>query len=274
MIDANDLLNNIKSQYYKKGYKIDDRPEIRAVYDTLVRSGMPVQNFLMRLQNLTLIKEQSKDIGSGGYNPKTNTITYSTDEDLYHELFHVAATENDSKSCGITIFEEGLIEDDDDDFVKSKYGLDEGITDMFADMSNNNSPSGYPFEKMCSETLRQIFGLQVFIPYFENSYDRFIAGFPENVQVDIVDLIYNLDEYHDLSKSIYSGDAFPEDVDSLEEITESILGSLLTIAEAVGKDKSEILDFYNDKVNDSKIQSIRELIKLDQAIENISSKRL
>lgn len=274
MIDANDILNNIKSQYFKKGYKIDDRPEIRAVYDTLVRSKMPVQNFLMRLQNLTLIKEQSKDIGAGGYNPKTNTITYSTDEDLFHELFHLAATEIDSKSCGITVYEEGLIEDDGDDFVKSNYGLDEGITDMFAEMANHNSPSGYPFEKLCAETIRQIFGLQVFTSYFNNSYDNFIAGFPENVQVDMIDLIYNLDEYHDLTKSIYSGDAFPEDVASLEEATESILGSLLTIAEAVGKDRSEILNFYNDKINDPKVQSIRELIKLDQAIENLNSRQL
>ena len=28
MIDANDIINNIKSQLYKKGYKIEDREEI------------------------------------------------------------------------------------------------------------------------------------------------------------------------------------------------------------------------------------------------------
>lgn len=274
MIDANDIINNIKAQLYKKGYKIDDRSEIKAVYDTLARSGMPVQNFLMQLQNLTLIKQDTKDYRVGGYNPKTNTITYLNDEDLIHELFHMASTEKDSKSTGITIYEGGLQEDDDEDLVKSNYGLDEGIADMFAEMADANSPSGYPFEKLCAETLRQIFGLQIFTGHFKNSYDTFIAGFPEDVQVDIVDLIYNLDEYHDLTKSIYSGDAFPEDVQSLEEITESILKSLVTIAEVVGKDKNEIIDFFNEKVNDPKIQSIRELIKLDNSIASLTNRTL
>lgn len=274
MIDANDIIKNIKSQLYKKGYKIDDREEIKVVHDTLVRSGMPIQNFLMQLQNLTLIKDATKDFGVGGYNPKTNTITYVNDEDLIHELFHVAATENDSKSTGITIYEEGVQEDDEDDYVKSNYGLDEGITDMFSEMANNQVPCGYPFEKLCAETLRQIFGLQVFTGHFKNSYEKFVAGFPEEVQVDIVDLIYNLDEYNDLTKSIYSGDAFPEDVQSLEDITESIIRSLVTICETVGKDKNQIVEFLNEKVHDPKIQSIRELIKLDNAVASLGNKTL
>lgn len=274
MIDANDIINNIKSQLYKKGYKIEDREEIRLVHDTLVRSGMPIQNFLMQLQNLTLIKQENKDYTAAGYNPKTNTITYANDIDLIHELFHVASTENDSKSSGITIFEEGLQEDDEDDFVKAKYGLDEGITDMFAEMANTQVPCGYPFEKMCAEALREIFGLKVFTGYFKNSYDKFIAGFPEEVQIDIVDLIYNLDEYNDLTRSIYAGDAFPEDVEALEEITEAIIKSLVVIAETAGKDRNQMIEFFNDKLNDSKIQSIRELIKLDNAVSSLSGKSL
>lgn len=273
MIDANDIINNIRSQLYKKGYKVDEKEEIKIVHDTLVRSGMPIQNFLMKLQNLTLLKEETKDFGVAGYNPKSNTITYLNDEDLIHELLHVAATENDSKSTGITIYEDG-IQEDEEDFVKSNYGLDEGITDMFAEMANSNVPCGYPFEKLCAETLRQIFGLQIFTGHFKNSYDKFIAGFPEEVQVDVVDLIYNLDEYSDLTKSIYSGDAFPEDVSTLEEITESIVKSLATIAETVGKDRNEIIGFLNEKVNDPKIQSIRELIKLDNAVESLSTRNL
>ena len=148
MLDANDIINNMKSQSFRKGYKIDDRIEIKNVHDTLVRSGMPIQNFLMQLQNLTLIKQDSGDLGELGYNPKTNTITYLNDENITRELFRVAATENENKAIGITIYEEGVKEDDDDDFVKSNYGLDEGISDMFAEMADVNSPSLYPFEKL------------------------------------------------------------------------------------------------------------------------------
>ena len=75
MLDANQLINNLKSQYYKKGYKIDELPEIKVVYDLLERSNLPKGNFLMQLQNLIILKQENNDYTAAGYNPKTNTIT-------------------------------------------------------------------------------------------------------------------------------------------------------------------------------------------------------
>lgn len=267
MIDANQLINNLKSQYYKKGYKIDELPEIKAVYDLLERSNLPKGNFLMQLQNLIILKQENIDNTAAGYNPKTNTITYANEIDLIHELFHMASTENESKTCGITQYQDGTQ-------IKAKYGLDEGITDMFAEMANTNVPCGYPFERMCAEMFRNIFGLQIFKGYFENSYDKFLADFPEEVQELVEDLVSTLDEYQDLTKLIYSGDSTIEDVTSLEELTEYIMETLTEIAETMGKEKSEVMTFFVEKANDSSMQSIRDLVKFDNAIQNISSMEL
>lgn len=274
MLDANQLINNLKSQYYKKGYKIDELPEIKAVYDLLERSNLPKSNFLMQLQNLIILKQENIDNTAAGYNPKTNTITYVNEIDLIHELFHMASTENESKTCGITQYEDGIVQDEDGTQIKVNYGLDEGITDMFAEMANSNVPCGYPFERMCAEMLRNIFGLQIFKGYFENSYDKFLRDFPEEVQELVEDLVSSLDEYQDLTKLIYSGDSTIEDVTSLEELTEYIMETLTEIAETMGKEKSEVMTFFSEKANDSSMQSIRELVKFDNAIQNISSKGL
>ena len=274
MIDANELINNLKSQYYKKGYKIDELPEIKAVYDLLERSNLPKSNFLMQLQNLIILKQKNINNTAAGYNPKTNTITYVNEIDLIHELFHMASTENESKTCGITQYEDGIVQDEDGTQIKVNYGLDEGITDMFAEMANSNVPCGYPFERMCAEMLRNIFGLQIFKGYFENSYDKFLRDFPEEVQELVEDLVSTLDEYQDLTKLIYSGDSTIEDVTSLEELTEYIMETLTEIAETMGKEKSEVMTFFSEKANDSSMQSIRDLVKFDNAIQNISSKGL
>lgn len=274
MLDAFQLINNLKSQYYKKGYKIDELPEIKAVYDLLERSNLPKSNFLMQLQNLIILKQENINNTAAGYNPKTNTITYVNEIDLIHELFHMASTENESKACGITQYEDGIVQDEDGTQIKVNYGLDEGITDMFAEMANSNVPCGYPFERMCAEMLRNIFGLQIFKGYFENSYDKFLRDFPEEVQELVEDLVSTLDEYQDLTKLIYSGDSTIEDVTSLEELTEYIMETLTEIAETMGKEKSEVMTFFSEKANDSSMQSIRDLVKFDNAIQNISSKGL
>lgn len=274
MLDANQLINNLKSQYYKKGYKIDELPEIKAVYDLLERSNLPKGNFLMQLQNLIILKQENIDNTAAGYNPKTNTITYTNDIDLIHELFHMASTENEGKTCGITQYVNGIVQDEDETQIKVRYGLDEGITDMFAEMANSNVPCGYPFERMCAEMLRNIFGLQIFKGYFENSYDKFLKDVPEEVQEHVEDLVSTLDEYQDLTKLIYSGDSTIEDVTSLEELTEYIMETLTEIAVTMGKEKSEVMTFFTEKANDSSMQSIRDLVKFDNAIQNISSKGL
>ena len=145
---------------------------------------------------------------------------------------------------------------------------------MFADMANSNVPCGYPFERMCAEMLRNTFGLQIFKGYFENSFDKFLASFPEEVQESIEDLISTLDEYQDLTKLIYAGESTFEDITSLEELSEYIMETLIIISETMGKEKSEIITFFTEKANDSSMQSIRDLVKFDNAIQNISSKGL
>jgi hypothetical protein len=265
MDDANSFIDRLKSQSYKKGYKISEKEEFRIVYDTIEKFGLNKFNFMFLLRSLTILKENNKDAIASGYNPRTNTITYINEDALIHELFHMASYKAGNKDSGIALLE--------GDF-RSNVGLNEGITDYFAGLAKSDRSCNYPFEKIVAETLDLLFGKDIFKGYFNNSCDEFINSFPEEIRIDIIDLMSNLDEYHDLTQSIYSDDYFPEDIISLEEITESILKSLVTIGETIGRDKNEIVEFFNSKVNDPKVQTIRDLIKLDNAVESLNTRNL
>lgn len=263
--NPNDFIKKLKQQHYNPGYKVDDMPQIRAVYDFLEANNYNRDNFMLQLQNLILIKQKNNDNTAAGYNPKTNTITYYDERDLIHELFHVASTQNDGHASGISKYDGG---------IKINYGLDEGITDMFAEMTDSSVPCGYPFEKMCAEMLRGLFGPQIFDAYFENSYKHFIDGFPKELHESIDDLITYLDEFQDLTHSIYQDDYFEDDIETLVDITEHVMECLTEIAEAMGHDKSEAITFFNQKSQEPKMEVIKELIRFDDAIQNISNRGL
>lgn len=265
MIDANSLINSLKSQYYKKGYKLEDKEEFGIVYNTINNLGMDKSNFLIQLQSLIILKENNPESEISGYNPKSNTINYAKEEDLIHELFHVASLKSGNPDSGIVVVE--------DDF-RSNYGLNEGITDYFTELAKHDAPCCYPFEKLVAESLCFLFNKDIFKSYFNNSYDEFINSFPEEIRIDIIDLISNLDEYNDLTQSIYSNDFFPDDLMFLQEITESILKGLCNISEYSDKNKDDLITLFEERANCSKMSEIKDLIKINEAIENLKSRAL
>lgn len=265
MIDANGLINSLKDKYYKKGYKLEDREEFGIVYNTLERLGMDKSNFIMQLQSLVIIKENNPSSDISGYNPKTNTINYAKEEDLIHELFHMASLKNGSLDSGIVVVE--------DDF-RSNFGLNEGITDYYTEVAKVDAPCSYPFEKLVAEALSFLFGKDIFKGYFNNSYDEFINSFPEEIRVDIIDLLSNLDEYNQLTQSIYSKDFFPEDIESVQEITNLILRSLYDICEYSELNNEELIDLFEMRACSNKMKDIRDLIKIDDSISELRSRTL
>lgn len=269
MIDANNLINNLRAKAYKKGYTFEELPEAKKISIFLSDYNLPNNNLLTQLETLTLQKVETSDFTAAGYRAKTNTITYTDKKRFYHELFHMASTKKGSNTTGITINE--IINGEQ---VKLNTGLDEGITDMFAEMVDFNTPCGYPLEKISAEMLRNVFGMQIFIGYLENSYDDFIDSFPYEVQEYIEDLIANLDEYKKIIFANYSEDSSYNSSESLEDIVKYIIRNLYDIALNMGRKKNEIINFLKEKACDPKLNAIRQRIQIDQAIENLTTKSL
>ena len=122
--------------------------------------------------------------------------------------------------------------------------------------------------------LRNVFGMQIFIGYLENSYDDFIDSFPYEVQEYIEDLIANLDEYKKIIFANYSEYSSYTSSESLEDIVKYIIRNLYDIALNMGREKNEIINFLKEKACDPKLNVIRQRIQIDQAIENLTTKSL
>ena len=265
MIDANGLINSLKDKYYKKGYKLEDKEEFGLVYNAIGRLGMDKTNFIVQLQSLTMLKENNPESEISGYNPKTNTINYAKEDDIIHELFHMASLKNGNPDSGIV-----LVEDD----FRSNFGMNEGITDYFTELAKNDAPCCYPFEKLVAQSLCFLFGKDIFKGYFNNSYNEFINAFPEDIRIDIIDILSNLDEYNSLTQSIYSKDFFPEDLESVQEISEAILKSLCDACEYSEQNLEDLIDLFEKRAYSTKMSEVKDLIKITDAIDNLRTRTL
>lgn len=265
MIDANDLINRLKKEHYKTGYTLDERNEFKLVYNTLNSLGMDTSNFISHLQTLTILKENDPNSEISGYNPKTNTINYANEEHILHELFHMASYKKGMEDSGIVV-----VEDD----YRGNYALNEGITEFCTKMAKNDAVCSYPFEMLVVQSLSYIFGNDFLKGYFNNSYEEFINSFPELVRVDIIDIISNLDEYNDLTQSIYSGDFFPEDVESVREISENILSSLYDICEYGIRNQEGLTELLQKNADTYDMKQIENIVNINSLLDNLPSKGL
>lgn len=265
MIDANDLINRLKKEHYKTGYTLDEREEFIQVYNTLNNLCIDTSNFVSHLQSLTILKENNPNSEISGYNPKTNTINYANEKHILHELFHMASYKKRKLDSGIVVVEEGY---------RGNYALNEGITDFCAKMAKNDAICSYPFEMLIANSLFYIFGNDFLKGYFNNSYDEFINSFPELIRVDIIDMISNLDEYNDLTQSIYSGDYFPEDVESVREISENIVLSLYDICEYGIRNREGLIELLQKSADSDDMKQIENIVNINSILNNLPSRGL
>ena len=265
MIDANDLINRLKKEHYKTGYTLDERDEFKLVYNTLNSLGVDTSNFISHLQTLTILKENDPNSEISGYNPKTNTINYANEEHILHELFHMASYKKGEQDSGIVVVEDGY---------RGNYALNEGITDFCTKMAKNDSVCSYPFEMLVAQSLSYIFGDGFLKAYFNNSYEEFINSFPELIRIDIIDILSNLDEYNDLTQSIYSGDFFPEDIESVREISENILSSLYDICEYGIRNQEGLTELLQKSADTNDMKQIVNIVNINSFLDNLPSKGL
>lgn len=265
MIDANELINRLKKEHYKTGYTLDEREEFKQVYNTLNNLSIDPSNFISHLQTLTILKENNPNSEISGYNPKTNTINYADEKHILHELFHMASYKKGKQDSGIVVVEDGY---------RGNYALNEGITDFCTKIAKDDATCSYPFEMLIAKSFIYIFGNDFLKGYFNNSYDEFINSFPEEIRIDIIDLISSLDEYNDLTQSIYSGDYFPEDIESVREISENILLSLYDICEYGIRNREGLTEMLQKSADTDDMKQIENIVNINSFLDNLPSKGL
>ena len=101
-----------------------------------------------------------------------------------------------------------------------------------------------------------------------------IVGDDEEIQIDIIDLLMNLDEYNQLTQSIYSNDFFLEDIESVREITYLVLKSLCDISEYGFQNKDELINLFITRASSNKMQEIKDLINIEDSIEELNNRTL
>lgn len=251
-INPLDLMNKVKSSSNTRSDFEKDM--ITKVKNFLIRGKFPTKNLDLKLKNLYIKKDESqKGVYSAGYNSTNNTLVYSDNRDLAHELLHVSSSSSESKATGITVFDAGN---------KLNVGLDEGLTDMLSLMVDKNSNCSNVFEYICAEILSKMFGYQMLYGYFNNSFQEFINSFDKSVQGDILELLENIDEYHFHSDRILTGKYTVVDLEEISNITYSVLDDFFNIAEAIGYDKNELSKYINVLIHMPKHQEMKKVIGL------------
>lgn len=178
------MFNKLYSEYHdEKGFSLDDKPEFRSVYDTLVKYGMPTENFIENLKTLAIKRVPESNVYES-YLPVQNKLEYCNPDYIKHGLFHMASSDGKS-TTGVSF--------------RTKSGgvagiaLKEGITELFSKLNDPLYKCEYPFEKMCAEGLMYCYGEKIFIPHFGADPIGFINEFSD--RRTIINFMDKLDKY-------------------------------------------------------------------------------
>ena len=87
-------------------------------------------------------------------------------------------------------------------------------------------------------------------------------------------MISNLDEYNDLTQSIYSGDYFPEDVESVREISENIVLSLYDICEYGIRNREGLIELLQKSADSDDMKQIENIVNINSILNNLPSRGL
>ena len=213
--------------------------KIKIVEEFLIKYNLPRDNFSKNKKDVYLKKNIEQDDSteySSTYNPTTNNIVYINEDDIIHELFHMASSNRKDKSTGITRNINGK---------KVDVGLDEGITDMFASFVDKNMKIQHILEEISAEILFKTFGIQVFYGYFNNSYEEFISSFSGQVKYNIEYLLELLDEYHFLKFYIYRTESTSE-LEKLHELSYDIVANFFDLYEVLNLDKNDLMELIQN----------------------------
>lgn len=181
-------MNNKKGPitFFNEVYKEEDTSIIsksnkivKSVIKTLDNYNMPKDIFL---RNIETLKIQKEDIDENVYIGELNKIKCNDSIDIKRELFS-SATYDETLGLSYRLKNGKLL----------GIALTNGIIDMFAKLNDKSFKTMYPFEKMVSETLLYIYGIEIFKYTFLNDAKSFLAAFKEPKLV--IDLMDKLDKY-------------------------------------------------------------------------------
>ena len=166
---------------------IESRKITKEEYDAITglinKYKLNPNNFINNCKTLVLNRIEFNGNIFNGYNPEKNTISYNDKSNIIRELIHVASSTK-SAYQGICIKPNKV-------FPESMgIGLNEGITDMFLELYNKEEGE-FPFEKICAEVLKHVFGVKLFNYYFNNNDGGFRFFFRRDISTFLIDL----DEY-------------------------------------------------------------------------------
>ena len=176
-------ITNLRAKYgnYKIGYKLSERKEFSKVRNFLSIFGMSTKNFDKNLESLII--EENKNTGSA-FDVKRNQINNSGNEnDLIHELFHMASFNKDNNTFGSVS-------------LNNHFGesLNEGITDLFTYLVDEKYEVKYPMEVYVTSVLNDFYGNEFIDFHFKGDTKGLYESFIDDKE-DVIDIVSNLDEY-------------------------------------------------------------------------------
>ena len=151
---------------------------IDRVLHTLDEYDMPTDTFEMNLKTLKISKSIQK---INTYDLNANKIRYS-DKNILRELF-LCACSNDTIGLSYRLKNGKLL----------GMSLTNGVIDMFTKLNDNSYIVKYPFQKMVSEILVYIYGIDIYKYMFLNDAKCFLSKF-KNPKL-VIDLMDKLDKY-------------------------------------------------------------------------------
>ena len=253
IINSNKKTKNIVGE----SFSVDDRDYFKKVYDYLKSNNYDTSRLEERLKTLTMIKgdEQRDGLGSH-YSESKNELTYTNEQDLYHETFHIATK-------GIVIGPLGK---------QLGTGLNEGITDMLAKRINPNVITHYKVENLIAEVLEKAFGPKVFDSYFKGNGKEYIQQFDSDLMLET---LTDIDDYSDAMSSFWdNGNNMEqrEQIIALEKSSSYIRGLFDNVMYDLSdllenkeqEEKEEIVSFIESKLASKELETVTGILEYQQ----------
>ncbi len=244
-MDLFDKMQNINKFYRinKKTHSIDEKKEFSKVRSTLAKYNLPTRCFDDNLVNLIINEDYDKSSINGSnpyiagfYYYKTNTLNMpSNNDDLIHELFHIASNDFEKK--------DNLLGCE----IKSTHGkfgtsLNEGIVDYFTLLTSDSYKSKYAVESFFASYISKIYGMDIFKEFFNGNAIDFYSSFKQD-EVFIRNIVSLLDKYHSKIQSFYNNGKITIEIsDSVSDAFIDCVCEFIKLLELKKEDESEFLN--------------------------------
>lgn len=246
-------LNKKTKNIVGESFTVEDKDYFKKAYEYLKSNNQDTTRLEERLKTLTMIKNQEMFYSLGSrYDERKNELTYTDEQDLYHETFHIATN--------------GILMRKDKQILGT--GLNEGITDMLAKRVNPNVTNSYKVERIIAEALEKAYGKEVFNPYFKGSGQDFINQFDSDLMED---MLMDIDNYSMIMSNFWyrvsnlSYDKYQEEKEKaspkVSAAFEDIMYDMSELMSDIKPEKlEEVVSLIENKLNSEDLSEIEGMI--------------